>query len=107
MNRLRRHSSTLRALKTAKASKAKAIIQNGDEELVKVLCECSHNVLKGNVPLTTRQKTRLRRHKKTLRDLTGKRRISVDKKKKLLQKGGFLGALLGPVLGILGGLLNK
>ena len=107
MNRLRKHSSTLKVLKTAKPIKTKAIIGNGDKELVNVLCECAHNVLKGNVPLTHHQKRKLQSHKKTLRCLSSRRKLSLVKKKKLLQKGGFLGALLGPVLGILGGLLNK
>ena len=107
MNRIRRNASTLRALRTAKPLQANAIIRHSDYDLIKVLCECAHNVLKGNVPLTPRQKANLRRHKNALRLLTNKKDLSLTKKKNLLQKGGFLGALLGPVLSILGGLLNK
>ena len=70
------------------------------------LCECALNILHGNVPLTTAQKQKLRCHKNTLRTL-GSKKISLTKKKKKLvnQKGGFISALAGPVLGILGELI--
>lgn len=107
MNRLRKHSSVLRVLKTAKPSIVRRIIKNGSNDLLSVLCECCHNVIKGNVPLTHFQKKRLQRHKNTLRTLANKKKLTLFKKRQLLQKGGFLGVLLGPVIKLLGNLLNQ
>jgi len=49
------------------------------------------NVLKGNVPLTNAQMSRIQ----DLRALSVKK-TSLAKKRKIIQKGGFLSALLAP-----------
>jgi len=67
--------------------------------------ECIRNLLKGNVPLNPAQKKKLSSKKKHLRLMLLKK-TSQAKKKKLIQSGGFLGALLGPIISILGGLFN-
>ena len=102
---LKRHGEMLRFLCRAKSPGVKAVVKNASPQLVETQCECCHNVLKGNVPLTTVQKRRLQHHKTTLRELT-KKRLSVKRRKQLLQKGGFIGALLGPVLNVLRGILS-
>jgi hypothetical protein len=64
-------------------------------------------VLKGNVPLTTKEKSRLKKHKNKLRTLV-KKKVSLSKKKDIIQSGGgFLGALLMPVASLLGSLLFR
>ena len=80
---------------------AEAIMKAADKELVDAVCQCALNVLKGNDRLTPLQKQRLAKHKRALRALARKGR-SLQTKKALLQKGGILGALLGPVLSVLG-----
>ena len=102
---VKRQGEMLRFLARAKPSAVKAVVENATPQLVKTLCECCHNVLKGNVPLTPGQKRRLRRHKVNLRQLT-KKSLTVKRRKQILQTGGFLGALLGPVLGVLKGVLG-
>jgi hypothetical protein len=104
-DKLRRHSDMLRFLGTAKPPVVRAAIGTASPALVETLCECCHNVLKGNVALTPAQKVRLRRHKNNLRLLTQKK-LTVNKRKRILQTGGFIGALLGPILGALTGLLR-
>jgi hypothetical protein len=99
------HAVQLKILRDAKPALRKQILNKCNKEFVKCLCECAHNVLKGNVPLTPAQKQKLSRHKKNLRQLALKK-TAVTKKKKILQSGGFLGALLTPILSLLGGLLN-
>jgi hypothetical protein len=64
------------------------------------------NVLRGTVPLKKDQLKRLRAYKRNLQTLATKR-PSMKKKKIALQKGGFVGALLAPVLSLLGGLFNR
>jgi len=61
---------------------------------------------KGNVPLSDRQKSELRRKKKDLRALSLKK-TSLQQKRRILQKGGFLTALLPPILAFLGSLFAK
>ena len=85
---------------------AKTILKNAPPDLVRALCECSLNVLKGNIKLNATQKKRLRRYKNILRTLATKK-PTTKTRKQMLQKGGFIGALLGPVLGVLGSLLGR
>ncbi len=95
--RVRKHADTLSLLAKAKPSMCKAILKGADKDLVHCLCECAHNVLKGNVRLTSAQKTKLARYKQGLRAIA-KKTTSQKKKKNILQKGGFLPALLAPLL---------
>ena len=101
---VKKHANVLKWLSEGKPSDCRIIIKGADKDLVDTLCECGLNVLMGRVPLTPTQKDRLRRYKNVLRKLTHKK-TPIREKKALLQTGGFLGALLGPVLGVLGNLL--
>ena len=76
----------------------KAILEHSDSDLICSLCECAWNILKGNVPLTPKQKTKLRKCKTHLRKLASKK-VSTTRKRKVLQTGGFLSALLAPLVG--------
>ena len=83
------------------------MIQGASKELIACVCECALNILNGNVSLKPADKRKLKKYKHHIRALSTKK-LSVQKKKKNLhQKGGFLGALLTPVLSALGGLLFK
>ena len=105
-DRLKKYFVKLRLLKKASAKVRKRILKNCNKNLLCCLCECAKNILKGNVPLTKPQKSKLGRFKKKLRHLASKKTRSVIKKT-LIQSGGFLGALLTPVLSFLGSLLNR
>lgn len=84
----------------------KSMIKAADGDLVRCLCECALNILKGNVRLTPPQKSKLTRHKHSLRQLASGK-LKIGKKKKILQKGGFLSALLAPLIPVVGGLLGS
>ncbi len=94
--KLEKHADILRVLARANPKMTKAIIGAADGKLINCLCECAHNVLKGNVPLGHSHLRKLKRCRADVRTLVNKR-ISKAKKKRILQKGGFLGALLAPV----------
>lgn len=97
----------LKVLANSNPKLRKSILQKASVGLLRSLCECCLNVLNGNVKLSSHQKRKLSRHRNKLRTLAD-HRVSTRKKKKLLiQQGGFLGALLGPVLSSLAGLLLK
>lgn len=103
--RLKKHFAKLTLLKEASTKQRKHILKNCNKNLLCCLCECAKNVLKGNVPMTNPQKSKLGRFKRRLRNLASKQtRIKI--KKKIVQTGGFIGALLAPVLSLLGSLLS-
>ena len=74
-------------------------VRKCDREFLDCISECAKNVLKGNVPLTDRQKTKLRRSRKDLRALSVKK-TALRNKRRILQKA----ALLPPILGVLANL---
>ena len=101
------HLSLLKKLKKCKPLCRKKFLQSGGKSLQVCLRECAVNILKGNVRLTKAQKTRLQKYKKQIREIS-KKRTSQKKRLQLEQKGGFLPALIAPVLGaVLGGLFKK
>jgi hypothetical protein len=72
-------------------------IKTCSKDFIYCLCECIKNLLKGNVPLNRKQLTSLAHHKQSLRKLALKK-TSLSGRKRILQKGGFLGALIGPLI---------
>ena len=80
------------------------LIKKCDREFRDCVSECAKNVIKGNVPLKPAQLRRLRRERSNVKALASKK-TSLKKKTRILQNGGFLGALFPPVLGVLGSLL--
>lgn len=101
-----KNSALLQALVHASPKQRKALIQHADKTLIRHICECSLNILKGNIPLTGNEKKSLKKYKAILRRLVHKKHKSVNKKKKILnQKGGsVLPLIIGPVIAAL---INK
>ena len=93
---LKKNALMLSLLAKSKPKMCKAIIQAADHELITCLCECAQNILNGNVPLCKCHLKHLQRYQKDVRHLV-KKRTSKHRKKKILQRGGFLSALLAPI----------
>lgn len=100
----KKNAIALHALCHLNSDQRQAILKTSDVKLIKCICECALNILLGNVPLKNCQKLKLRKHRKTLRKLVEKRGSWKSKKKFIVQKGGFLPLLLGPIIG---GLLSN
>jgi len=81
-------------------------VRKCDREFINCVSECAKNIIKGNVSLNDRQKARLRRNRNDLRAVSVKK-TSLGKKRRIVQKGGFLTALISPVLAALAGLFGK
>ena len=101
----KKHANILRALNQLEGKQRADLLSCADHNLVKCLCECALNILRGNVPLKPGEKNRLKKHAKLLRLLSVKRKDDKfrAKKKLLLQHGGggtggFLPALLAPII---------
>ena len=104
--RLKKHALLLKVLSKADPRLNAILLKGADKELISCLSDCALNVLNGNVRLTKTHKSKLSRYKKGLRHLA-KRNTSGKKRKQILQTGGFLGALLAPIVGLLSPLIGK
>ena len=102
--RTRRYLPLLKQINRLGDRAKRQFVKKCDREFLDCVRECAKNVIKGNVPLKPTQLRRLRGERKNVRALASKR-TSLRKKRRILQKGGFLTAPLPPVLGVLGSLL--
>lgn len=91
----------LRALQYLNKEQREAVLRKADSRVIRCICECALNVLRGNVPLETGEKRKLRRHASVLRRLAAKKGCWKSKKRFVVQSGGFLPLLLAPILGTL------
>jgi hypothetical protein len=98
--RIQKHLSELKQLCRCGPKKRKEILKKGGRNVKLCLSECALNVLKGNVPLNKKQFSKLKRHRKSLQNLS-KKNITNKKSQQLVQRGGFLPLLLSPILGAL------
>lgn len=96
-----RNACLLKCLCYLKKSQRDSFLRAADNKLVKCIQECVFNTLKGNVPLVRSERTRLAKHKTILRRVAAKRGDWKAKRKLLVQRGGFLPYLIGPILGAL------
>lgn len=78
----------------------KIILQDPTNDVITIFCNCAKNLLKGNAQLTKAQMKKLSRDKNNIRALAAPR-TSKSKKKKILQRGGFLPLLAAGALGAL------
>ena len=116
-DRLQRNIDTLKVLHKCPADIRQAILENSPNELVCCLCEVIHNFLQGNIPVKSCLLKRMKLHKETLCNIANtkcsKNKVTSIKKKRelLVQTGGFLPFILGPLLGIatslIGDLISK
>jgi len=103
---MKRYLPTLRRIHRMGEKTKRDYVKKCDRQFIDCVSECAKNVLKGNVPLTNPQMRKLRPRRQDLRALSIKK-TSLAKKRKIIQKGGFLSALLAPALSALAGLLLK
>src|SRR5215813_6720489 len=92
----------LKRVKGTTLNKRKSLIKNADKQQVGCLCRIATNVLKGKLPV--RKIAKLKKYKCSLRLLASKK-TSLKRRRKVLQSGGFLGALIGAALPLLTSLL--
>ena len=113
LKRLMAYKHMLYVLKNSDDKLRKALLKNGDNELIQTISEIVLNVLQGNVELCDRNKKCLGKYKSYLRLLASNRGRSRDrnvslKRKILVQHGGFLPTLLTALLSsAIGTVLNN
>ena len=102
-DRLKKHLELMKILHKAKPKLKKGILANVDDDVIKCICECCLNILKGNVEITDQQKVKLHRYKRQLYALCERKPLKA-KRAILNQTGGLVPAVLGPLLAIVGSL---
>jgi len=104
---LKRNLKFLQKVKTSKAEQRKQLLQRSNPDQIKCLSDCCHNILKGTIKLNKQQKKKLQQQAQFIR-LVASKDIKLPRKREILvQKGGFLPALLAPIIGIAGSLLGE
>lgn len=103
MKHLEKHRYMFEVLKTASPKLRKAILKEGDHDLICVLAEIILNLMEGHIQISPQQKQKLSPYKNTLRRIH--RQCSHSNKKKLrksvVQVGGalpFLIPLIAPLI---------
>ena len=92
-------------LKSLRPKERRALVQNLNTKHMRGLTEVAVNIVKNTVPLPLPQQQACHKWRKSLRMLALKR-YPTKKKKVILQKGGFLGAILPVIATVLGAALN-
>ena len=106
-DRVRANSDALCYMCRCSNETRRAIIQLADKKLIDCISECCLNILRGNINLTPYQRKKLMGYKHCLRKVASKA-VGVKDKKRILQKGGFLGAILAPLAaGVLSPLISN
>lgn len=95
--RMKKNAHFLRALHQGDKRVRQALLKGASRDEINCLCEICLNVLKGKVKLSSKQKAELSTYKNSLRKLASKSTAG-PKKRSLLQRGGLIGALLGPLI---------
>lgn len=105
-SRLRKNANTLRLLAKCDKHTAKSIIKSAKPNLISCISDVCYNTLQGKVKLSPMEKRKLSKYKDNLRKVSNKS-TTLKTKKELIQKGGFLAALLRPLLSLIGPLVGN
>jgi len=81
MKRIKSNYHALKVLKSAQPKLRKAIILNGNRELINSISECFLNVLNGNLKVSDWAKRKLKKHKTVFRKVADKRVPQTTKKR--------------------------
>ena len=90
--RVKRHVLCLQMLNRTKNTKLrKAILEYADVDLISAMCEYAHNILRGTIRLTPREKVRLMKYKDKLRLIANRRLFILSRRRREIQQhgGGF------------------
>ena len=112
--RLHRNIGLLRALNCCTKKQRRAVLQSLAPDQIHCICECLTNILRKNIPVSKKSKKTLKKSWPVLLKLTAKRPKDKktrkahfrEKKRLLVQNGGFLPLILGPILTAASGLLS-
>ena len=93
--------------KTKNKGKRAMLIDYANKEQIEAIAECIDNILQGNVPLTKKETTKLKKHKKAMRVVSDRHSPVKHKRNVLKQDGGFLSTLIPIAVSALGSLVSS
>ena len=77
-----------------------------EDPLVHCIGLCCRKMISGKIPLTKMEIKFLKRRKNDIKKLASDK-VTRREKRAILQKGGFLGGLLAPIVSILGSIFSQ
>ena len=104
--RIVKNAAALRALSRANKAVRNSMLSHASMDLVMTLVQLATDIIKGNIALSSVQLRQLRPYERLLKRFIASR-TSLRERRAILQKGGFIGILLKPLLGLLGGALGS
>ena len=104
--RVKKYSPTLQFLANCDKKTANSIVRSAKPDFLCCISDICHNILKDKVKLTAKEKKKLSTYKHQIRKIANKSTTNKSKRV-LIQKGGFLGAILAPLIGSLLGPIAK
>ena len=98
-NRFRENYEFFSYLAKLPTSRQKVLIKAADRDILIAFSEIALNLMKKNIPLSKKQKNKLKPYARQIYHLSLKGK-SIKHKKKIVQKGGLLGGILSilPIL---------
>lgn len=103
--RMKRNAHMIKALHSCSKNDQKILLKSAKPDLINAICDCITNVVYGKIPITAQVKTKLRRKKKVLKELTNPKVSTVRKQNLLVQHGGgIITQALGGIAKLLLGL---
>ena len=94
------NSSYISYLATLSPKRQKNLIKRADKETLFALSEVCLNIMRRHIPLSDKEKNKLRPYAKHIYELSLKK-PNLKQRRQIVQKGGFLASLLGSVVPIL------
>lgn len=86
----------------------KLLLKKHKWPLLRALCKCCLNILKGTVPIKDLKiKKKLKHFKRHIRALADKKVNKTKKKKIVIQQGGFIGPLLSVLAPLVGTIVGS
>jgi hypothetical protein len=106
LDRVKRNLHLLTSIATCKKCLRNTIIQKGNKDFINSIIECVDNLLRDNIPLEESEFKKVSKAKSTLRKLVKKSSLA-EKKKLLIQKGGFLQFLIPAAVSVISSLISN
>ena len=92
-------------LKSLKPKQRKTLLEMTSKDHIRAIEELALNIVKGTTPISESDTRLCRKWRRPLK-LLALKRYPIKAKREILQKGGFLGAILPVLASILGNVIN-
>lgn len=93
MTSISANARTIHALSKLNSKKLKEYIGETDDKFVNFICRAANSVCEGKLPIKSRKRL-LDKYRTNFVVLKNSQRKPIAKRRQVLQKGGFLGALI-------------